>query len=439
MENFPYQQEAMELSAKILDWLMANVFVLGTAIQLGVVVLIFFVGRLASSRFEVWLKEAGTSGIFQRHSWARAMLDGLGTVALPALWFLMMWASTLAAAALDLSHHVLQSLVGLLTAWIIIRLASTVIKNEAWSRALASLAWLLAALNMLGLLGPTTQFLDGLALELGATRISALSVIKGIASVAVLMWIAGFISTLFEDRLRQMRELTPSVQVLLSKVARIILFTLAILLGMNSVGIDLTALAVFSGAIGLGLGFGLQKVVSNLISGVILLLDKSVKPGDVIAIGTTYGWINKLSARYVSVITRDGIEHLIPNEELITQRVENWSFSDTNVRLKLPIGVSYGSDVRKAMELCIQAGKENARVLDNPPPVCQLKNFGDNAVLLELRVWVADPQNGMGNIRSAIHLAVWDLFHENGVEFPFPQRDLHIKSSVPFEIKGDSD
>ena len=193
---------------------------------------------------------------------------------------------------------------------------------------------------------------------------------------------------------------------------------------------------VFSGAIGLGIGFGLQKVFSNLISGVILLWDRSVKPGDVIAIGETYGWINALSARYVSVITRDGIEHLIPNEELISQRVENWSFSNRLVRLRVAIGVAYQTDVKRAIELIMEAASEVDRVLSDPTPACHLTDFGDNAVNLERRIWINDPRNGLANVKSAILLGIWDKFNKFGISFPFPQRDIHIKSIEPNTIEN---
>ena len=178
----------------------------------------------------------------------------------------------------------------------------------------------------------------------------------------------------------------------------------------------------------MGIGFGLQKVVSNLISGVILLLDKSIKPGDVIEVGDSYGKIQSLGARYVSVITRDGFEYLIPNEDLITQQVINWSFSDRLVRLKIGVGVSYDTDIHKAMDLVVQAARGVNRVLDKPEPMCQLKNFGDSSVDLELYIWIGDPDEGISNVGSTIRLAIWDLFQQHHIKIPFPQRDLHMKS-----------
>jgi small-conductance mechanosensitive channel len=221
--------------------------------------------------------------------------------------------------------------------------------------------------------------------------------------------------------------------VLLAKLAKIFLVTVAVLAAVTSVGINWAALAVFGGAVGVGIGFGLQKVVSNLISGVILLLDRSIKPGDVIEVGETYGWINKLAARYTSVITRDGREHLVPNEDMITMPVINWTYSSTKVRRHIPVGVSYKADLRKAMDLMIAAALETPRVLDDPDPKCLIKGFGDSAVNLELRLWIADPQNGVANVASDVMLKIWDKFHEHGIEIPYPQRDLHLISAPAFD------
>ncbi|MXY15078.1 MAG: mechanosensitive ion channel [Proteobacteria bacterium] len=185
---------------------------------------------------------------------------------------------------------------------------------------------------------------------------------------------------------------------------------------------------VFGGAIGVGLGFGLQKIFSNLVAGFILLTDKSIKPGDTILVAGQYGRVETLGARYVSVITRDGIEHLVPNEELITSRVENWSHSHENVRLRIPLGIHYESDVALAIELCKRAANRVKRVLGSPVPTCLLTGFGDSSVDLEIRIWIKDPMNGCANVKNEVLLGVWDLFHEHGVQIPYPQRDLHVKS-----------
>jgi small-conductance mechanosensitive channel len=255
--------------------------------------------------------------------------------------------------------------------------------------------------------------------------------VKGFISLGLLLWVAASASRMLETRISRLQDLTPSIQVLLSKLLKITLLTLAVIIAMNSIGIDLTGLALFSGAIGLGIGFGLQKVVSNLISGVILLLDKSIKPGDVIELGETFGWISSLGARYVSVITRDGKEYLIPNEDLITQRVVNWSFSTQFVRQEVKIGVSYDADPHKVRELLANAARKPSRVAADPGPVCHLAGFGDSSLDFVLRFWIRDPRNGVANVRGEVLLAVWDTLKENAIEIPYPHRQIVIRDPLP--------
>jgi len=253
-------------------------------------------------------------------------------------------------------------------------------------------------------------------------------------SLAVLLWLATLASRLLERRITSLPNLTPSLQVLIVKLLKISLVVIAVVVALRTVGIDLTAFAVFTGAVGVGIGFGLQKAVSNFISGLSILIDKSIKPGDVISVGDTYGWVSSLGTRYVSVVTRDATEYLIPNEELITERVINWSHSNAEVRLKLPVGISYGADVRQAIELCQGAASETPRVLNKPKPACLLKGFGDNGVNLELRIWINDPKNGVSNVKSDVFLRIWDKFRAQGIEIPFPQRDLHLKAPPVIHI-----
>ena len=195
-------------------------------------------------------------------------------------------------------------------------------------------------------------------------------------------------------------------------------------------GIDLTALTVFGGALGVGLGFGLQRIASNFISGFIVLFDRSIRPGDVITIGDKLGWVQELHARYVVVKDRDGVERLIPNEMLITNEVINWSYSDRNVRLKIPVSISYNNDPEQALALLAAAARANPRVLAEPAPTTRLMAFGDNGIELELRVWLQDPEAGLGSVRSDINLAIWRAFKAAGIVIPYPQRDLHIRSGL---------
>jgi small-conductance mechanosensitive channel len=337
--------------------------------------------------------------------------------------------------SLGAGYQILNLVVTLLNAWVVIRFASTFIQDKGWSKLVSITAWSIAALNILGLLQVTSAFLDSLAFNVGEMRFSVFGLVKGVIAVAILFWLFSLLETMFKRRIDAIKNITPSAKVLLKKFMRVVLIILSVLIAMDAMGIDLTALAVFSGAIGIGLGFGLQKVAANLVSGVILLLDRSVKPGDVISLGDTYGRIDKLGGRYVSVITRDGTEHLIPNEELITQRVENWSFSDTNLRQRAMVSVDYSTDIKLAMRLCEEAALEVPRIVKTPPSRCLLRDFADNGVNIELRYWVSDPENGLGNVRSDVMMCIWDKFHEHGVAFPYPQRDIHVKGVVPIRIE----
>ena len=433
MDAIPELGAAIETGQTYLDilisWLQANAFVMSNAAQVVIVLVAFVIAKVLDKPAMRLVKKA-ERGPFAE-SYLRTLLHNLASLTLPVMWLIVQWLSISIAARAGWPTHLLTGVVSLLTAWVIIRLMTSVVGHAGWSRAIALGAWTVAALNIVGWLTPTMAFLDDLALNLGDLRISVLGLIKAAIALAVLLWAAGWASKLAENRLRQTRNLTPSAQVLFGKLLRIGLFVLAVVVGLNSVGIDLTAFAVFSGALGLGIGFGLQKVVANLISGIILLLDRSVKPGDVIAVGDSFGWINALRARYVSVITRDGTEHLIPNEELISQRVENWSYTDKLVRLKLPVGISYDSDPRRAAELAVAAAEGVDRVLAHPKPVCHLRGFGDSALNLEMRVWIQDPQNGVANVTNQVLLRLWDAFQEGGIDFPYPQHDVHIKSGWP--------
>lgn len=358
---------------------------------------------------------------------ASRALGALAATAVPLVWVVPLWPAALAAAAAGWPYRLLDIAASLLSAWLAIRVAAALLAHPVAANVVAVVAWSVAALNITGLLAPTVTLLDGLGVQVGDSRVSLLAVINALLWLAALTWAALGAARLAERRLLASRGLTPSMQVLLGKLTRVALLATAVLLSLNTVGIDLTALTVFGGAIGLGLGFGLQKVVSNLVSGVILLLDKSVKPGDVVAISGTYGWINALGARYVSVITRDGIEHLIPNEELIANRVENWSYSSRLVRLHIPVRVAYGSDPHLALALCVEAAAATPRILPDPEPRCLLLAFGDNALELELRIWIDDPTKGVANVKSEVLLAIWDRFRENGLEVPLPQRVVHLR------------
>ncbi len=408
------------------NWWVNKVFDISIIVQFALIAGIFFVARAMVPRvrefFENLKKATARVPAFTR------VWSALSTVSLTLSWLLMQWLAILVAKSAGWPHPILTTTASLLSAWVVIKLASYWLENPFWSRLLALGAWALAAINILGLLPDTMALLDKAAITLGSVRLSILTLVQGALTFGLLLWIAVGVTGLFERQMSRTSAVTPAARVLMGKFVRIALIATAVMLSLDTLGIDLTAFAVLSGALAVGLGFGLQKIFSNLVSGVILLLDKSIKPGDVIAVDQTYGWIDHLGARYVSIVTRDGVEHLIPNEVLITQRVENWSHSDNLVRLRVPVGISYQSDPRRAMELCIEAAQMVPRVLLDPEVCCQLRAFGVNSMELELRVWIKDPENGRGTVISDILLGIWDQFQEHGIEIPFAQQDLHIRS-----------
>ena len=433
--DVPFDIEQInQLIQDLYAWAQTHVLVIPNLAQLAMVVATYLVARMVDKPLQAALDKAVSGNWAERHRYQLKQI--FMPLLMPLVWLMLVGTAQLAALKLGWPAAILGIGVSLLTAWVVIRLVLNFIADPWWSRAVAMSVWAVAALDIIGLLDPTLAFMDRLAFNLGDFRLSLLGVAKAVVALAVFLWIANWVAKLVENRLRTLPHVTPSQQVLFGKLARVLLITVAILMALNAVGIDLTALAVFSGALGLGIGFGLQKVVANLLSGVILLMDRSVKPGDVIAINNTYGWINTIGARYVSVVTRDGIEHLIPNEHLISNPVENWSHSDRNVRQRLPLGVSYGSDLRQAVDLVVKACIGFERVLKDPAPRCLVKGFGDSTVDLELRVWIQDAEQGVSNIKSEIYLKIWDLFHEHGVEFAYPHRDINVRGPVQVELKS---
>ena len=289
----------------------------------------------------------------------------------------------------------------------------------------ASVATTAAAL---GGMQPLIMGLDGIGFAVGTRRFSLMSAISFIVVVVVLFGAARIAGRILAHSIDHASALDGSQRALAHKLGGIGIVVIACLLGVDLLGIDLTAIKVFSGAFGLAVGFGLQKTFGNLISGLILLMDRSVKPGDVIVVGDTFGAVNKIGVRAVSVVTRDGKEHLIPNEQLMTQPVENWSYSSRNVRVHIPIGIAHDSNLPLAQRLMMEAASASERVLDMPRPSVWLKAFGESSVDHDILFWISDPEMGVGNVRSEVLNRLWVLFKENGIELPYPQRDIHIRS-----------
>jgi small-conductance mechanosensitive channel len=297
---------------------------------------------------------------------------------------------------------------------------------RTWERTITWAVWVGLALYLTGALGELLSLMDGIAFRIGKQRISVLNVVSGIASVAITVLIALWAGKMLEARLMGARALDMNLRVVLSKLAKTVLVLLAVLVALPAVGIDVTVLSVFSGAIGVGIGFGLQKIAANYLSGFALLLDRSVSLGALVTIDGYYGEVTRLTSRYLVLRGQDGTEAIIPNEHVITSVVINHSYSDRRVRVDVPIQVAYDTDVDLALTLMEQAARAHARVLNDPAPVAMLKNFADSGIDLELYTWIKDPESGKGNLRSDISRELLKSFSAHGIAIPFPQREVRI-------------
>src|SRR5580692_1353888 len=318
-------------------------------------------------------------------------------------------------------------------AWLIIRLVTSVIRNPFIVRLVSLSAWLVAALSIVGQLDPTIDALDSVAIVFGGLRLTPLLLIKFGVLLIVALWLSNIASNFAESRITQSSDLTPSIQVLLVKMIRLALMIFAVAMVMSAVGINLSALAIFSGAAGVGIGFGLQKIVANFISGIILLADKSVKPGDLVTIGDSSGRISAMKTRYISVAAGDGREFLIPNEDLVTQKVTNWTYTDNNTLVKVNFGTNYDADPHLVCKLAIDVAATAKRAIKGKPPNCILTEFAEAGMKFSLTFWIADP-DGMDNVKSEVMLALWEAFKREDIRMPYPVREIRIRGgALPVE------
>ena len=438
MEN-EILQAPQEIAVRL--WEQAQVFVEGlmrpwnayqVAIAIGLFVAAHLLARLLGPHVHAWMR--GREGwpkwrmrfLVMLHR--RLRLIFFVALIWPTVWIMqsVTWPSR---------SYLLEILASLALAWLVITILTRFIVNGFIRAVVRYVAWTWVTLGILGLTDEARTLLDSIAIEMGEMRLSLWLILQAVGLIAVLMFAARFVSRTTAAQIRQNKEISPSMQVLAVKFLQVILYGAAFFIGLRAVGVDLTGLAVLSGAIGVGLGFGLQKVVSNLVSGVILLLDRSIKPGDVISLGETFGWINSLGARYVSITTRDGKEYLIPNEDLITGQVVNWSHSNDYVRLDIYFGTAYTDDPHRVRRIAIDAAKGVERVLEIKPPVCHIVGFGDSSVDYILRFWIRDPTGGLTNIRGNVYLALWDAFQENEISIPFPQREVKVLDGSTLETR----
>jgi small-conductance mechanosensitive channel len=394
-----------------------------------------------------WHRKYLTTAPTDRQSlWQLQVLEGTVILApfLVALIVLLIVRAVL--GSVHTHTAVMDTALQLATALVLVRLGVYLLRvmlgPESWIRTwenrITIVLWLTIAFSLVGWLDQVETTLNRINLIPGKTQFSLWALLKGLVVVTAFIVVASLIARAFERRVMRLEQLAVATRIGISKFTYFLLVGLGVMLGINAAGVDVTTLNVLTGAIGLGLGFGLQAIASNFVSGFVLLMDKSIKPGDVISFtghtGTStenFGWVQELRGRYVVVRDRDGVETLVPNQNLITNSVINWSYSDRRVRIRLPVMVSYDDDPEVALKLLFEAVQHHPRILRDPPPVTRLMGFEDYGMRLEVRFWIADPMNGVNNVRSDVNRAIWRIFRDHGVKIPVAQRELRMLERPP--------
>jgi small-conductance mechanosensitive channel len=433
LDEIFHAQAVTEWLSTALAWIQAHLLNVDVAIQVGLITgalvpAVLFGPRL-QKLIERQLSARAPAGALRR------LVDALAELATPIALYATLTIIRIALGSVGQPLEWVSAAISLMNAWIAVRVVTLVIRSRFWSRAAFYIAWPIAALDAFGALGPVVAQMQELAIPLGQNeagrpiQFSLLDIVRTLFYFVVLFWAANFLSNVLQQRIRAAEELSPSLKALIAKILNILLPIIALVIALQVAGFNLATLAVFSGAVGLGIGLGLQRIAANFIAGFTLIADKSIKPGDVIEIDDTFGWVTSMQARYVAIRTRDGTEMLIPNDRFMTEGVVNWSRTDRVVRLHAPFGVSYGTtDLRAVQKLAIDVASSVNRVVSYPAPVCNLMQYGDSSVNFDLRFWITDPQNGMANVRSEVLVELWEHLHAAGIEIPFPQRDLHVRS-----------
>ena len=361
------------------------------------------------------------------------------TFPVAALIFVLILRKTL--KILEWEHlSLLYLAVPLLVSWALIRVLVYLLRCvfshggilTTFERMITAAIWIGVTLNITGLDDPLIEVFEQVSFRVGKQTIDLWMLMHGVLTVGVTLLLALWIASLIENRLMAAQQMDGNVREVLARLAKALLAVIALLCSLSLVGIDITALSVFGGALAVGLGLGLQKIASNYVSGFIILLDRSIRLGNLVAVDdATTGTVTQITTRYTVLRTLTGVEVIIPNEYLVNNVVRNLSFSDTRVRVVVGVQVAYDADLEKAMALMVDAARQQPRVLADPEPGAMLTGFADSGINLELGFWVADPEAGTGGVRSDISLAVLKSFRANGIEIPFPQREVRIVGEAP--------
>jgi len=426
----------------VWHWFVQAMLNLDVALQIGLVAAAIIPALVFGPRLRRLVEHHTASRI--RTGLARRLLSAALALATPLALLLVLAIIRIVLGSLDRPFAIVDAAMSLMSAWLVIRAVTLIIRSKFWSNVAFYVIWPIAALDVFGLLDDVVVQLQALAIPLGETAdgapvdLSLFDILRTVIYFAALFWIASLAGRAINAQLEKAEEISPAFRALIAKVLGFVLPVAALLIALQLTGFNIATLAIFSGAVGIGVGLGLQKTVANFAAGFTLLADKSIKPGDALEIDGTFGWVTEMQSRYVSIRTRDGTEMLIPNERFIVEGVINWSKSDRAVRVHAPFGVSYATDdIERVQRVAIEAAQSVERVLAEKTPVCNLMAYGASSVDFDLRFWITDPENGLSNIRSAVNIALWKAFKAHDIEFPFPQLDVHVKERLALADASD--
>ena len=416
----------------VWHWFIQAMLNLDVALQIGLIAAAIIPALMFGPRLRRLVEHHTASRI--RTGLARRLLSAALALATPLALLMVLAVVRIVLGSLERPYGLIDAAMSLMSAWLVIRAVTLIIRSKFWSNVAFYVIWPIAALDVFGLLDDVVIQLQALAIPLGETAdgapvdLSLFDILRTVIYFAALFWLASLAGRAINAQLEKAEEISPAFRALIAKVLGFVLPVAALLIALQLTGFNIATLAIFSGAVGIGVGLGLQKTVANFAAGFTLLADKSIKPGDALEIDGTFGWVTEMQSRYVSIRTRDGTEMLIPNERFIVEGVINWSKSDRAVRVHAPFGVSYGTDdIEQVQRVAIEAALSVERVIADKTPVCNLMGYGASSVDFDLRFWITDPENGLSNIRSAVNVALWKAFKAHGIEFPFPQLDIHVK------------
>ena len=416
-------------------WARDHLLNMEVLVPIGVQLLAIFGAMLLGAILAAPLRRLVRTGIARLPENVRAIVGEVGPkLVRPAITLGLFYIAQTILIASGMDATLVRVAFSLSVAFFLITLAGAFLPQSLRKPALY-IALLIAGLNAFGVLDDVVAWSYTIGPPFGGRRINPPFILQAILTAGVFLYAANWLSKRLKTRVETLPRVEPSLRILLTNALQVGLFFAAAILTLAGLNIPLSGLAVLGGAIGVGLGFGMQQIVANFMSGVILLTDRSIKPDDVIEVDDTYGVVKSLGLRYASVITRDGKEHLIPNEQLITDRVINWSYSDKKVRIKRRLRVEYETDLKLACQLVVEGAETTPRVLAHPAPKCLVMEFGEEAVEIEARFWIDDPENGVSNVGSEVMLNVWDKFQEAGIDIPLRHEDVLITPGSTLKVE----